>query len=383
MQRDWKVRIAAAMVMMAAAPALAGQVVVMTPTTINAALAAVQPGGTLRMEGVFTTNILFRNRDFGGVTVDASAATIEAGIRLSHVHNIQFISGVWQPSGSGDAIRVEDSSHVSFANGTVLGKGDKLGNGTRILRSSFVTVRDSDYDGLRNNVILFTATDSLVTGNRYENGGEDGMKIVDSQRVIASHNSCMGFTPLPGYHPDCIQLWSTVGKPLQSDIYLLNNVAIGPQQSFASFDPDELSGTRLTFAGNFAATTSGHTITCLGCIESRFENNVTVALPDAKWLAPLRVTGPGTGNVFSGNIYVDQRGQPGAPLPDRSFSDLMPSIAGTVGSQWTNRSHLATVLNDNSPGVPEPANWLLLMAGFGMIGSRLRLRANRPGCAAS
>jgi hypothetical protein len=235
-------------------------------------------------------------------------------------------------------------------------------------------VRDSRYVGLRNNVMLLSSTDSLVTGNRYENGGEDGMKIVDSQRIIASHNSCTGFTPLPGYHPDCIQLWSTVGNPVQSDIYILNNLAIGPQQGFASFDPDTLSGTRLTFAGNFAATTGGHTITCLGCFESRFEDNVMVTLPDAQWLAPLRVTGPATGNIFSGNIYIDLRGMPDAPLPDRIGSQLTPSIAGLVGSQWANRSHLAAALNDGGAGVPEPASWAMLILGFGVIGSRLRQR---------
>jgi hypothetical protein len=34
-------------------------------------------------------------------------------------------------------------------------------------------------------------------------------------------------------------------------------------------------------------------------------------------------------------------------------------------------------LPDVSPGIPEPANWLMLIAGFGLVGSALRLR--RPG----
>jgi hypothetical protein len=371
--------------LLAAAPAMAARVVVMTPANIRTALAAVQPGDTLRMEGVFNTTILIRNRDFGGVHVDASAATIQAGIRLSRVHNISFTGGTWLPagtSGTGDAIRVEDSSHVSFSDGFVTGIGRRLGSGARILRSSFVTVRDSLYDGLRNGVILHSSTDSLVTYVRHENGGEDGMKILDSQRIIASHNSCTGFSPLPGYHPDCIQLWSIANRPLQSDIFILNNLAIGPQQGFVSFDPQTLSGTRLTFAGNYVATSSGHTITCLGCTDSRFEDNVVVTLSDARWLAPLRVTGPGTGNVFDTNSYVDLRGQVGATLPQRVLSSLIPSFGGLVGSNWADRDFAQMVMTASasaSPNsVPEPATWGLLLAGFAMIGQRLRRRRGRP-----
>ena len=374
------------------APARAAAVVVMTPTTIRAALAAVRPGDTLRMEGLFTSAILFRNRDFGGVRVDASAAIITAGLRLSRVHNLSFTGGEWRPGGStgtGDAIRVEDSSHISFADATMTGRGTRLGNGARIIRSSFVTVRDNLFDGLRNSLILGTTTDSLVTANRYENGGEDGMKIIDSQRMIVSHNSCTGFAPLAGYHPDCIQLWSAPNKPLQSDIYILNNYAFGAQQGLASFDPWQLSGARLTFAGNYVATSSPHSITCLGCIHSRFEDNILISLPQAPHRAMMKVTGAGTGNVFANNDFHDLRGQFGATLPQRTLSGLIPSIAFAVGSSWEERNHalheevagMATV-DDLSGVVPEPASWTMLMLGFGVVGSRLRRQRGRRRVAA-
>lgn len=367
------------------APAHAAKVVVMTPTTINAALAAVQPGDTLRMEGLFNTSILFRNRDFGGVRVDASAATITAGLRLSRVHNLSFTGGEWRPggtNGTGDAIRVEDSSHISFADATMTGSGSRLGNGARIVRSSFVTVRDTLFDGLRNGLIMGTTTDSLVTANRYENGGEDGIKIIDSQRMIVSLNSCSGFTPLAGYHPDCIQLWSAVDKPLQSDIYILNNLAFGPQQGLASFDPSELSGTRLTFAGNYVATSSPHSITCLGCINSRFEDNILISLAEGPWPARLKVTGDGTGNSFDNNEFHDLRGQFGTALPQRVLSDLIPSIAFAVGSSWASRSFGTQSAGLADAAVPEPQSWAMLLIGFGVVGSRMRQRRGRKGVAA-
>lgn len=368
---------------LAHAPAMAGQVVVMRPDNVNAALAAVQPGDTIRMEGLFTSPQRWRNRDFGGVTVDASAATITGGFRLINVQNLRFSGGSWLAPGTGDAIRVENSAHVSFGGLVLSGSQDRLGAGIRVMRSSHVTVRDNRFEGLRNGAILFTVTDSLAARNHFADGGEDGMKILDSQRVIASHNSCTGFEPLPGYHADCIQLWSLVDRPVQSDVYLLNNLAIGPQQAFVSFDPGDMSGTRLTFIGNYAATTSPHTITCIGCTDSLFADNMLIVMPDAPWAAAMKITGSGSGNVYGDNPYFDLRGQHGITLPDPVFSSFTPSLAGLVGSQWDDRSFGLA----QATSAPEPASWVMLMAGFGLVGSALRRRVRRkrvglPGCAA-
>ncbi|MCU0891089.1 MAG: PEPxxWA-CTERM sorting domain-containing protein [Sandarakinorhabdus sp.] len=381
----WGVRAVQAAILGLALPgmAVAGQVMVMTPETVTTALAAARPGDTIRMEGVFANAMLWRNRDFGGVTLDASAATITGGLRMVNVQNIRFSGGDWRAPGTGDAIRIENSAHVSLGDVLVSGSGDRLGAGVRVLRSSHITVRDSRFEGLRNSTILSSVTDSLVTRNRFANGGEDGMKILDSQRLIASHNSCTGFAPLPDYHADCIQLWSVPANPVQSDIYLLNNLAIGPQQAFVSFDPDDFSATRLTFVGNYAATTSPHTITCLGCTDSLFADNMLIVMPDAPWAAAMKITGSGSGNVYGDNPYFDLRGQHGITLPDPVFSSFTPSLAGLVGSQWDDRSFGLA----QATSAPEPASWVMLMAGFGLVGSALRRRVRRkrvglPGCAA-
>lgn len=359
--------------------AQAGQTVVMTPPNVTAVLNSVQPGDTIRMEGEFTTGILIRDRDFGGVTIDASNAVIRNVFRLQRSHNITVLGGQWYTPGTGDAIRIEQSSHISFADITVFGNGNRLGAGVRAIDSSFVTLRDGHYEGLRNGAILLSTNDSISVRNHFSNGGEDGMKIVDSQRVILAHNSCTGFEPLPGYHPDCLQLWSLPGRPLQSDIYLLNNLAIGPQQSFVSFTPVELSGTRLSFVGNYAATTSGHTITCTGCTDSHIADNMLVVLPDAPWRALLKVNQTDPSNIVENNAYFDLRGQHGVALPEPVFSDFVPSIAGLVGSRWDDRSFGLAV----AASAPEPESWAMLVAGFGLVGAAIRRRRARvPGCVA-
>lgn len=354
--------------------AMASQTVVMTPENVQTVLASVQPGSTVRMEGEFTSNITIRNRDLGGVTIDASNAIIRGSLRLVQTHNLHIVGGQWHAAGTGDVIRVEQSSHISIANISVFGSPGRLGAGVRVMGSSFVTMRDGRYEGLRNGLIFLSSTDSLAARNRFSNGGEDGMKIVDSQRVIASHNSCTGFQPEPLYHPDCIQLWSLPDKPLQSDIYLLNNLAIGAQQSFVSFTPVELSGTRISFVGNYAATSFGNSITCNGCTDSYFADNMLISLPDGTWRAILRANANESSNVIGTNPFFDLRGQHGVALPTPLFSSFVPSIAGLVGSQWDDRSF---GLPQATSSAPEPTSWAMLVAGFGLVGAMVRRRRVR------
>jgi hypothetical protein len=369
--------------MLLASPALAAKLVVATQTTLNAALAQLLPGDTLRLEGVFTNRITIRNRDFGGVLVDGSQATLREGMVLNNVHNISFhdltIGSLDAGTTTLMAVTMDRSTHVSFNRARVLGNGDDRGTGMRITNSQFVTVRDSLFDSNVDGLTLNNTPDSLLTGNSFVNGGSDGIKIADSQRVIVSHNSCTNFQTIAGVHPDCIQFWSKPGNPLQSDIYVLNNLVIGDQQGFTSFDPAALSGTRFTFAGNYAAITRVHALACFGCTESRFENNVISSLPQSTWAANIHVPG-GSNNVFSNNLIFDLRGVNGALadiLPARVFSAIVPSIAGVVGSQQDNRSwDVDEVVVAQQPvnPVPEPGTWLMMGAGFVMIGRAMRRR---------
>ncbi|WP_164156586.1 right-handed parallel beta-helix repeat-containing protein [Sandarakinorhabdus rubra] len=372
---------------MLAGPAWAsgGTVLVMRPDNVAAVLAAVKPGDTIRMEGVFNSRLVITGRDFGGVKVDGRRAVLKEGLQLRLVHNISF-DGLTIGSRDRGTIHlfgalVQTSSHISFSNMKVLGNLDGKGTGMRVLDSRFVTVRDSHFEGNVDGLQFLTTPDSLAVRNRFVRNESDGVKIVNSQRVIAAHNSCTDIRKAPKAHPDCIQLWSIVDKPLQSDIYILNNIAIGTTQGFTSFDPGSLSGTQLTFAGNYAAITYNHGITCSGCTDSRFLDNIVISLPESRNRAmiyhPLD-----RGNEAEGNQLFDLRGRFGGDLPLPSFTSLVPSIAGLVGSQWDDRSF--GLLSDVA-SVPEPGIWLMMLAGWALVGVRLRrvrVRGRLPGCAA-
>ncbi len=366
-----------------ASAASAQAIITLTPTSNQrSVLGSLRPGDTLRISGNFTTPFVIRNRDFGNVRVDARSATFQGGMALVNVQNLSITGGTYGRSdidlAAWHTVRVESSSNISLRDGLFLGNGDQRGSGLQVVLSNQVTVRDSRFTGHGTGLGVRTSTNVLVTRNNIIGSTGDGINVIDSQRVVVSHNSCSAFVPGPGAHPDCIQLWSLAGRPLQSDIAVINNSAIGDMQAFVSFDPRTGSGNRLIFAGNYAAVTYTHGVSCTRCNDSIFIDNVLTNLPGARWGAPsVRLT-EGTGNLVANNQTFDVRQlalQPGFVLPGPAWSNFVPSFAGLVGSRL---DLVPWGAGGVSPAaVPEPANWLTMGLGFAMIGRMLRRRGPR------
>ena len=264
-----------------AVPAAAQRIIDLLPTSNqDAVIASLRPGDTLRLVGTFEAPVRFRNRDFGGVTVDGRSAVMREGAFFQSVHNISVVGGIFgrtdRDTRDWGTLRVDNSSHVSISGATVIGNGNSLGAGIRIARSGYVTVRDNNLSGHLGSIMLLSSTNSLITRNQMTESASDGIQIVDSHRSIVSANTCNWSVRVGNNHPDCIQFWSIGGRPLVSDLFILNNSAIGTMQAFFGGP-----GTRLTFAGNYAAVNFTHTISCGNCTNSSFFDNVLANLPDA------------------------------------------------------------------------------------------------------
>lgn len=377
--------LAAALALLPATPAAAQNVVVMTPTTVTQALAAVRPGDTLRMVGTFDTGLLFRNRDFGNVRVDATQATLRGGIRLQNVQNISFDGGTFgRPDWShahAKIVFVEDSRHISFANAVVIGNPAVPSFGLRASGSAFVTVRDSRFVGHADSVVIRASSGVAVARNVFEGVTGDGLKLVDSQRVLVSANSCQNFTPSAGSHPDCIQMLSLSSLIPNTDLFLVNNSTIGRQQGIGDFG-STVPNQRLTLAGNYIVTSSPHWIACSGCINSSFIDNVISNTITSPWVPRIRAP-LDNGNFMSGNQVYDIRSFASTDpsyLPPRLFSSLLPSFI--TGSQWDRGpiQQAAASMAFNASANPEPGTWAMLILGFGLVGavSRRRRLAGQP-----
>jgi nitrous oxidase accessory protein NosD len=366
-----------------ATAAAAQQVITLTPiSNQRTVLASLRSGDTLRIAGSFANPLVLSNRDFGNVQVDASAATFQGGLVLSNVHNLAFSGGTFGRSDldirAWHTVRVQFSSNISLAQGLFLGNSDNRGSGLLVVQSNQVTVSDSQFTGHGTGLGVRSSSNVLVTRNAITGSFADGINVVDSRRVIVSSNSCSAFTPGAGSHPDCIQLWSLTGRPLQSDIAILNNSAIGNMQAFVSFDPRTGSGERLIFAGNYAAVTFTHGVSCTRCNDSIFIDNVLSNLPEARWGAPTVRLTEGLRNIVANNQSFDVRGlagQPGFALAAPTYSSYTPLWSDGVGSQiggLVSSGFFSPSVAISS--VPEPASWLMLGVGFAAVGRQLRRR---------
>ncbi|WP_197042150.1 right-handed parallel beta-helix repeat-containing protein [Sandarakinorhabdus oryzae] len=375
----------AASLALASSVAHAQRIVELTPASNQkTVLASLQPGDTLRITGSFTSIFAMANRDFGRLTIDASGAQFLAGLKINNVHNVSFIGGTYGRSdvelAAWQTVRIDNSSHISFANATVIGNGDDRGTGLLVATSSFVTLRDSRFQGHLTGIGVRSSTDVMVMRNQITGSTADGINIIDNQRVIVGSNSCSAFVAWQGGHPDCIQLWSLTGRPLQADVFVLNNSSIGFQQGYLSSDPKTGSGTRLLFAGNYVLTSTSHGITCGNCTESQFFENVISNLPTAANGAPSLKLGPSPTNIVGVNQFYDLRGRTDGWLPSPTWSAYVPAIAGMIGSRWDGGLSAFGAANGAlaAAAVPEPANWVMLGLGFALIGRKLRRRRQPP-----
>lgn len=307
---------------------------------IATTLALAAPGSTVSTGPVTCEEpLVLLNRDYRGVTLNAAGATFTEGAAIRNVQGLRITGGTW---GRTDAdteglhvMRADAVTDFSIANATVLGNGNLLGGGIMIRSNSVrVTLRDNRLRGHALAIGVQNATHVLVTRNEITGSTSDGINIVGSRIAIVSANLCRDFARIPPSHPDCIQLWSLQGQPLQSDIYVINNAAIGDMQGILSSDPKTGSGRRLFFHGNYLAVTYPHTITCGACVESVATDNVLSSYPGS-YHGIGRLKGfEHRSNFTARNVVVDGE----KVLPTRIWSYIVPPIARQVGNRFDDRS---------------------------------------------
>lgn len=273
---------------------------------IAATLATAAPGATITATGSCDATLRLPARDWRGVTLDATAATFPAGAVIQSPRRLHIKGGTWGGASAGyHTIAITNAEDFAFTDAIVLGNNK---GGISVAGGSRVTIARNRFSGHSTALGVRTVTDSVITRNSITGSTADGINVTDSQRVVVSFNRCTDFTPAPGAHPDCIQLRNLKGKPPQSDVLLIGNVAIGRMQAFFG------DCNRTTYIGNYAATSGfTHTITCSGGADNVAVGNVLANTPDAP-------NGPGSlkgfANVWAArNVLWDARVKGWAAMP--------------------------------------------------------------------
>lgn len=343
-----------------------------TAATIGAVWGSAQAGDTIRLNGSFGLTLLQYKSSTRAITLDATKAVFTDSLLIRHVDGLRVIGGTYGattggPTAYGRAVVVNYGSNIGFYSPVVVGNAG--GQGISFSDTVGATVKSGSFAGLYSGVSMTRVTNGYMYGNSVTGALSDGFDIADSHNVTATRNSCSAGAPVAGAHPDCIQMWSVAGHAVQSDITVTHNVATGPTQGFTSFDADKGGELRATITSNWVATTYSQGIACYACVDSNISYNRVSTLAGAAHMTNINVIG-GSDNIVVGNTIGALPGSEISPAGDFAtaarFSDTGRFFEGSA-----------------SPGagaVPEPASWLMMIAGFGIVGEAARRSRRRAAC---
>ena len=341
--------------------------IVVTSATIVSAFNKANAGDTLRLVGTFGETKLIGRSFSRVVTLDASKALFTNTLNLTRDSNLKISGGTFDVTGGSaynHAAVIYGGSNIVFDRSHALGVGNQ--GGLSFEGTSNVTVSNGSFDGFHDAVAFDAVTNGVATRNTIKHAEADGIDIGDSHFVTASYNNCSLGVPGAGVHPDCIQLWSLTGQPVESDITVTHNSATGPTQGFTSFSAGG-GALRVAITHNTVASSYPQGVACYDCVDSTISYNTVSTLPGARWLTNINVLG-GTGNTVVGNVIRAAPWLGHAPVATAT-AVFAPALAA---------ASLSNVVSGSPSGVPEPATWALLVTGFAAVGA-VRRRTARAG----
>lgn len=329
-----------------------------TAATISGVWTRAGSGDVIRLTGAFGYTRLQNKVSAKAITLDASKAVFTDTLNFTRVDGVHVYGGKFDVTSGvthdNYAAVVYGGNNVWFDKTTIVGVGNQKGIGFDATTN--VRVTNGSFTGLGVGVGLESVTGGLLTKNKFIKAYSDGIDVGDSHHVNATFNSCAGGAPGAGVHPDCIQLWSVTGHPLQSDNVVSDNSATGATQGFTSFEGGG-GGLRISILRNTAVTSYAQGIACYGCIDSNISYNSVKTLLGSRSMTNIHVVG-GSNNTVVGNLIGPASGQTHRPSITAEGSAVLAASA-------------------NASTVAEPGTWAMLLAGFGLVGLASRRRGPR------
>lgn len=330
-----------------------------TASTIGAIYRSAIGGDRITLVGTFgTTSFSNAHGGIGSIYIDARRAVFTDSVTVTNVNGLTINGGRYGSTGAptrlGRGIVVSGGSDILIRSAAFVGNANASDNrGIEFIGTLRPTIYGSTFTDLYTGASFTGVQNGTMYKNAVTRAGADGFRIVDSHTVLFDRNRCTGGTPVPGAHPDCLQMWSILGNPVQSDVTVSNNYAYGPTQGFTSFDPDRGGALRARIINNRVDTSYSQGIACYGCVDSVITGNTVTTLPGATNWTTINVIG-GSNNIVASNSI--------GPRP------VSPNLAQ---ARSTSASFAAV---DSIAAVPEPATWAMLLAGFALVGVVLRRR---------
>ena len=362
-------------------PAVPASAAIYTATfeTINGVFSGATSGDTIAMTGTFGLTRLQDMVFTRGITLDARQAVFTDTLELVNLSGVRVLGGRFDIASrvtrdSAGAV-VYGGTNIAFDAPTILGNANE--SGIIFSGANSIRVTGGNFTGLDIGLNLSGVTNGFLSRNTFLKAASDGIDIGNSHHVSATYNSCSGSAPVPGAHPDCIQLFSTPGRPLQSDNVVSDNIATGATQGFTSFTngDDTASGIRLSIMRNTVNTSYPQGIACYGCIDSNISYNKVTTLAGSRFKTTINILG-GMNNTVTGNTVGDMPAFRSDQSIDEEFDDESMS-SSSAASAAGNETRVELPYESGPSTVTEPGTWAMLVAGFGLVGMATRRRGLR------
>ena len=374
-------------VLCSAAVALPADAKILTATssTLASIWKTAAAGDTIRLSGTFAGTTVLQNKSVTKtLTIDATKATFTGTLKLQSDNNISVVGGKYDSTGGvtayGKGIVVYRSSNVSFDKLAVVASGTDGETGISFEGVTNSRITNSSFTNVGTGVGVTGSSNITISGNKVVGATKDGYDVYNDHNVIVTNNSCSASKPQAGAHPDCVQLASTKGLPVESDIKVVDNIATGMTQGFTSFYGSATGSLRITMSGNIINGLMPQGVACYGCVDSFITGNFLSAQPGAAHFVNLNVIG-GSNNVVANN-----------KLGSLSDPILLPSDYAAAYRMLTGRAYLSNAditaaldftsaratasMTSIAGAVPEPGEWALFVTGFGLVGFTARRRSS-------
>ena len=288
-------------------------VLIADETNLKSVFANVRSGDTIQVNGSFGPYWL-QNRTFQPrVKLDATRAEFTDTLTIQNVIGLTVVGGKFgsktMPMRSTRTVIISKSRNINFRDNTFFGNGliakGKASHGLIVRNSVDVQISLGTFRNFHTGLLVLSSVNIKLDRNLFFAMTSDGIDIADSHFVTAIGNRCQDTIVSEGAHPDCIQLWSVLGQPVQSDVVLTGNTAIGNTQGFTSFNAEDGGGLRISMLNNSVTTSYPQGIACYNCVDSVIEYNSLATLPGSKYQTLMNIIG-GRNNIVKENRIADK-----------------------------------------------------------------------------
>lgn len=188
------------------------------------------------------------------------------------------------------------ASGVNWTGGRVIGTG----YGVSIRDVERVTLTGAEISDAVRGIVINNGTDVKILKNKLHDLQTDGIDVI-GERILVEGNVITDMKPLPGDHPDGIQLWSANDKQTR-DITIRNNTVTGMTQGI--FARAQVLGLKnITVTGNKVTVAYGNGIVLLDSTNGMATGNTVKST--AVRINKANMRAEGANNIMCGNVVPE------------------------------------------------------------------------------